>query len=115
MSIAASEAQGTLPSQGDTIMEVNGLFKHFPIRAGFFQRQVAAVKAVDGVTFDVKRGETLGIVGESGCGKSATARLLLRLMDPTDGSIKFEGREIAHAKGGELKALRREMQMIFQD
>src|SRR4051794_5454072 len=115
MSIAAGQLQSGTPTQGDTIMEVDGLFKHFPIRSGFFQRQVGAVKAVDGVSFDVKRGETLGLVGESGCGKSTTARLLLRLMDPTDGSIRFEGREIAHIKGAELKALRREMQMIFQD
>jgi oligopeptide/dipeptide ABC transporter ATP-binding protein len=115
MSVAASEAQGTQPSRGDSIMEIDRLFKHFPIRAGFFQRQVGAVKAVDGVSFDVKRGETLGLVGESGCGKSTTARLLLRLMDPTGGSIRFEGREIANLKGAELKALRREMQMIFQD
>src|SRR3954463_3090556 len=115
MSVAASEAQGTQPSPGDSIMEIDGLFKHFPIRSGFFQRQVGAVKAVDGVSFDVKRGETLGLVGESGCGKSTTARLLLRLMEPTDGSIRFEGKEIAHIKGEELKALRREMQMIFQD
>src|SRR3954453_21685353 len=115
MSIAAGEAQGTARPQGDSIMEIEGLFKHFPIRSGFFARQVGAVKAVDGVSFDVKRGETLGLVGESGCGKSTTARLLLRLMDPTDGSIRFEGQEIAHIKGAELKALRREMQMIFQD
>src|SRR4051812_20522532 len=115
MSVAASEAQSTQPSRGDSIMEIDRLVKHFPIRAGFFQRQVGAVKAVDGVSFDVKRGETLGLVGESGCGKSTTARLLLRLMDPTGGSIRFEGREIANLKGAELKALRREMQMIFQD
>jgi peptide/nickel transport system ATP-binding protein len=102
-------------SSPDRIMEVEGLFKHFPIHAGFFRRQVGAVKAVDGVSFDVLRGETLGLVGESGCGKSTTARLLLRLMEPTNGSIRFEGREIAGAKGAELKALRREMQMIFQD
>jgi oligopeptide/dipeptide ABC transporter ATP-binding protein len=99
----------------DTIMEVDGLYKHFPIHAGFFRKQVGAVKAVDGVSFDVQRGETLGLVGESGCGKSTTARLMLRLMEPTEGSIKFEGREIAGARGKELKALRREMQMIFQD
>src|SRR3954453_9286679 len=115
MSVAASEAQGTQPVPGEKLMEVRDLFKHFPIRSGFFQRQVGAVKAVDGVSFDVRRGETLGLVGESGCGKSTTARLLLRLMDPTGGSIRFEGREIAHIKGAELKALRREMQMIFQD
>src|SRR3954469_15193397 len=115
MSVAAGELRSGTPAQGDSIMEIDGLVKHFPIRAGFFQRQVGAVQAVDGISFDVKRGETLGLVGESGCGKSTTARLLLRLMDPTDGSIKFEGREIAHIKGEELKALRREMQMIFQD
>src|SRR4051812_44403033 len=102
-------------SAGDKIMEVDGLFKHFPIQAGFFRKQVGAVKAVDGISFDVLQGETLGLVGESGCGKSTTARLLLRLMEPTGGSIKFEGREIGNIKGDELKALRREMQMIFQD
>src|SRR3954470_22245706 len=91
---------------GDAIMEVRDLVKHFPIRAGFLSRQVGAVQAVDGVSFDVLRGETLGLVGESGCGKSTTARLLLRLIDPTSGSIKFEGREIAYLKGAELKALR---------
>ena len=96
-------------------MQVRDLVKHFPIHAGFFRRQVGAVQAVDGVSFDVLRGETLGIVGESGCGKSTTARLLLRLMEPTAGSISFEGEEIAYIKGAELKALRREMQMIFQD
>src|SRR3954454_21932903 len=115
MSSAAGQVELSKRGAGETIMEVDGLFKHFPIRSGFFQRQVGAVKAVDGVSFDVLRGETLGIVGESGCGKSTTARLLLRLMEPTDGSIRFEGREIAHIKGAELKALRREMQMIFQD
>lgn len=115
MSVAASEATGATPVAGEKIMEVDGLYKHFPIHAGFFRRQVGAVKAVDGISFDVLRGETLGLVGESGCGKSTTARLLLRLMEPTEGSIKFEGREIADVKGAELKALRREMQMIFQD
>jgi peptide/nickel transport system ATP-binding protein/oligopeptide transport system ATP-binding protein len=115
MSVPASEATGKHPGAGEKIMEVDGLFKHFPIHAGFFRKQVGAVKAVDGISFDVRRGETLGLVGESGCGKSTTARLLLRLMQPTEGSIKFEGREIAGARGAELKALRRELQMIFQD
>jgi oligopeptide/dipeptide ABC transporter ATP-binding protein len=115
MSVPAGEAQKAHPGAGEKIMEVDGLVKHFPIRAGFLQRQVGAVQAVDGISFDVMRGETLGIVGESGCGKSTTARLLLRLMEPTAGSIRFEGQEIAHIKGAELKALRREMQMIFQD
>jgi peptide/nickel transport system ATP-binding protein/oligopeptide transport system ATP-binding protein len=103
------------PRAGETIMEVRDLVKHFPIRAGLLQRQVGAVRAVDGVSFDVLRGETLGLVGESGCGKSTTARLLLRLMDPTSGSIKYQGEEIADLKTGQLKRLRREMQMIFQD
>ena len=80
-----------------------------------FQKQIGAVKAVDGVSFEVKRGETLGIVGETGCGKSTTARLLVRLMDPTSGSILFEGQDIAAAKKGDLKALHREVQMVFQD
>jgi peptide/nickel transport system ATP-binding protein/oligopeptide transport system ATP-binding protein len=115
MSVAASEVEASGPRVGEPIMEVRDLVKHFPIRSGFFGRQVAAVQAVDGVSFDVLRGETLGLVGESGCGKSTTARLLLRLMAPTSGSIRFEGREIANLKGAPLKALRREMQMIFQD
>jgi peptide/nickel transport system ATP-binding protein len=106
------EPQG---SPGEALMEVRDLVKHFPIRKGLLQRQVGAVRAVDGVSFDVKRGETLGLVGESGCGKSTTARLLLRLIDPSSGSIKFQGEEIATLKGSRLKDLRREMQMIFQD
>jgi peptide/nickel transport system ATP-binding protein len=100
---------------GEPLMEVRDLVKHFPIRKGLLQRQVGAVRAVDGVSFDVMRGETLGIVGESGCGKSTTARLILRLMEPTSGSIRFEGEEIGNAGGSRLKELRRGMQMIFQD
>jgi peptide/nickel transport system ATP-binding protein/oligopeptide transport system ATP-binding protein len=108
---AASQPQG-----GDTLMEVRDLVKHFPLTKGIiFQRKVGAVQAVDGISFDVRRGETLGLVGESGCGKSTTARLLLRLMDPTSGSIKFEGEEIANVTGSHLKTLRQDMQMIFQD
>jgi peptide/nickel transport system ATP-binding protein/oligopeptide transport system ATP-binding protein len=98
------------------LIEVRDLVKHFPIKKGLiFQRQIGAVKAVDGVSFDVEQGETLGIVGETGCGKSTTARLLCRLMDPTSGSIIFDGREVASQKGEELKALHRDMQMVFQD
>ena len=82
------------------LIEVRDLVKHFPIKRGvIFQRQIGAVKAVDGVCFDVKQGETLGIVGETGCGKSTTARLLCRLMDPTSGSIMFDGREVGAAEG----------------
>ncbi|MEO6496084.1 MAG: dipeptide/oligopeptide/nickel ABC transporter ATP-binding protein, partial [Solirubrobacteraceae bacterium] len=99
----------------ETLIEVRDLVKHFPIRAGLLQRQVGAVQAVDGVSFDVYRGETLGLVGESGCGKSTTARLLTRLIDPTAGSITFAGRDIASMSRRELKPLRRDMQMVFQD
>ena len=98
------------------LVEVKDLVKHFPIKRGIiFQRQIGAVKAVDGVSFDVQQGETLGIVGETGCGKSTTARLLCRLMDPTSGTITFEGENIAAHKGDALKALHRQMQMVFQD
>src|SRR3954449_3309953 len=107
----SADAQARRP-----LVEVRDLVKHFPITQGIIRQvQVGAVHAVDGVSFDVLEGETLGIVGESGCGKSTTARLIMRLMDPTSGSIKFDGREIAGIQGAELKALRREMQMIFQD
>ncbi|MBV8986992.1 MAG: dipeptide ABC transporter ATP-binding protein [Solirubrobacterales bacterium] len=98
------------------LVEVRNLVKHFPIRRGvIFQRQVGEVKAVDGVSFDVMRGETLGLVGETGCGKSTTARLIVRLLDPTSGEVRFDGEEISARKGEGLKALHREMQMIFQD
>ena len=98
------------------LVEVRDLVKHFPISQGvIFQRQVGAVHAVDGVSFDVNEGETLGLVGESGCGKSTTARLILRLLDPTSGEIRFEGEDIAQSRRAELKPLRRKMQMIFQD
>jgi peptide/nickel transport system ATP-binding protein len=101
---------------GEPLVEVRDLVKHFPLTKGvLLQRNVGAVKAIDGISFDVRQGETLGIVGESGCGKSTTARVILRLMDPTSGSIKFAGQEISQARGSELKALRRDMQMIFQD
>ena len=98
------------------LLEVRDLTKHFPIKRGvILQKQVGAVKAVDGITFDVKQGETLGIVGETGCGKSTTARLLCRLMDPTSGTITFDGRDVGAQKGDALKALHRDMQMVFQD
>jgi peptide/nickel transport system ATP-binding protein/oligopeptide transport system ATP-binding protein len=105
-----------MSTSNGAIMEIRDLVKHFPIRQGVvFQRQVGAVKAVDGVSFDILRGETLGIVGETGCGKSTTARLLVRLLDPTSGEVRFEGEDIAGRKGAGLKELHREMQMIFQD
>ncbi|WSG19390.1 dipeptide ABC transporter ATP-binding protein [Nonomuraea sp. NBC_01738] len=89
--------------------------KHFPVTKGLFKRQVGAVKAVDGISFDVFKGETLGLVGESGCGKSTTGRLVTRLLEPTGGKIMFEGEDISHMSQGKLRPRRRDMQMIFQD
>jgi oligopeptide/dipeptide ABC transporter ATP-binding protein len=98
------------------LIEVRNLVKHFPITRGIiFQKQTGAVKAVDDISFEVKRGETLGIVGETGCGKSTTARLLVRLLDPTSGTIMFEGHNIVTADREDLKGLHRQAQMVFQD
>jgi peptide/nickel transport system ATP-binding protein/oligopeptide transport system ATP-binding protein len=98
------------------LVEVRDLVKHFPLTRGIvIQRKIGAVRAVDGVSFDIERGETLGIVGETGCGKSTTARLLMRLLQSTSGEIRFDGEDITRIKGAHLKAIRREMQMIFQD
>jgi oligopeptide/dipeptide ABC transporter ATP-binding protein len=98
------------------LIEVRDLVKHFPLTRGIIlQKQVGAVKAVDGISLDVNEGETLGLVGESGCGKSTTARMITRLLEPTSGSIVYRGEEIAHKTRRELKPLRRDMQMIFQD
>jgi len=103
-------------ADGSSLIEVRDLVKHFPITRGIvFQKQIGAVKAVDGVSFEVRRGETLGLVGETGCGKSTTARLIVRLLDPTGGQVLYEGEDIAKRKGESLKALHREMQMVFQD
>jgi len=104
------------PGSAEPLVQVRGLVKHFPLTRGLLiQRKVGAVQAVDGVSFDVRRGETLGIVGETGCGKSTTARLIMRLLDPTAGEVRFEGQDITALTGSRLKAIRREMQMIFQD
>jgi oligopeptide transport system ATP-binding protein len=97
------------------LIEVHDLVKHFPIRGGLFQRTVARVQAVDGVNLKIRRGETLGLVGESGCGKTTVGRLILRLIEPTSGSIRFDGADITRIKGGSLKQLRRRMQIVFQD
>jgi oligopeptide/dipeptide ABC transporter ATP-binding protein len=103
-------------ASGTPLLEARDLVKHFPITRGILiQRKIGAVQAVDGVSLQIKQGETLGLVGETGCGKSTTARLLVRLLNPTSGQILFEGEDITKRKGGNLKVLRREMQMIFQD
>jgi oligopeptide/dipeptide ABC transporter ATP-binding protein len=97
------------------LLSVRNLRKEFPIKKGVLARQVGAVKAVNDVSFDVARGETLGVVGESGCGKTTTGRAILRLIEPTSGEIRFEGRDVRSMGTSELRALRREMQIIFQD
>jgi oligopeptide/dipeptide ABC transporter ATP-binding protein len=116
---AQRSQRAVAPGAGEAdepLVEVRDLVKHFPITRGIvLQRRVGAVKAVDGVSFDVRRGETLGIVGETGCGKTTTARLIMRLLDSTSGLVRFEGRDITSLKGAALKAVRRDMQMIFQD
>ena len=100
----------------ESILEVRDLVKYFPLTQGVvFKRQIGAIKAVDGVSFDLHRGETLGIVGESGCGKSTLAKLLMALERPTSGSVRVNGRDIAKARGGELKRMRRNIQMVMQD
>ncbi len=97
------------------LLSVEGLKKYFPVRGGLLNRQVATVQAVDDVSFSVRKGETLGIVGESGCGKSTTARLLMRLMDPDSGSIVFDGDPVGERAGITVNEMRRQMQMVFQD
>lgn len=99
----------------DALLTVNRLEKFFPIRRGVLSRVVANVKAVDDVSFDVAEGETLGLVGESGCGKTTAGRTILRLLDPTGGSVHFDGRDVATAQGDSLRRLRRDMQIVFQD
>ncbi|MHC1782592.1 MAG: ABC transporter ATP-binding protein [Anaerolineaceae bacterium] len=107
----------TAAGSGDrkTMIEVRNLKKYFPVKGGILQRIVAWVQALDDVSFDIKEGETLGMVGESGCGKTTVGRTMLRLVEPTAGHVKYEGRDIFTMKADELKAMRRNMQIIFQD
>ena len=99
----------------EDLLVVTDLQKHVPIRRGLLQRQVGAVQAVDGLSFTVRKGETFSLVGESGCGKTTTGRMLTRLIEPTGGTILFEGRDITHLSAGKMRPLRRDVQMIFQD
>ena len=103
-------------TNGAPLVEVEDLVKRFPITKGvIFQRQIGSVHAVESVSFSIRKGETLGLVGESGCGKTTTGRLVTRLLEPTEGTVRFDGRDISHLGSGALRPLRREMQMIFQD
>jgi len=104
------------PSDSDVLVEVKNLKMYFPVTSGIiFQKKVADIKAVDGVTFQIKKGETLGLVGESGCGKTTTGRCLLQLYEPTEGEVKFNGTELTQLKTSEMRQMRRQMQIIFQD
>ncbi|MFH8520210.1 ABC transporter ATP-binding protein [Streptomyces gelaticus] len=120
MDVPAQRSAGQGARTGDTasgevLLKVTGLQKHFPIKKGLLQRNAGAVKAVDGLDFEVRSGETLGVVGESGCGKSTMGRLITRLLEPTAGKIEFEGKDITHLGVGGMRPMRRDMQMIFQD
>ena len=116
----AHSAQPTQPTRNRPLLSIEGLSKHFPVSTGLFQRDRSFVHAVDGVSFQLSRGESFGLVGESGCGKTTTGKLLIRLADPTGGRIMFDDGEeeptdIATLNGKSLKAFRRKAQMIFQD
>src|SRR4029453_10349745 len=105
-----------MQTTGDELLVVDNVRKYFPITRGIiFQKEIASVKAVDGVTFSIKPGETLGIVGESGCGKSTLARCIIRLLETTAGKVWFEGRDITRLSRANMRPIRREMTMIFQD
>src|SRR5680860_588294 len=120
MSAAVAQQQNT-PSadaqhDGEPLLDVQDLVMHFPLTRGIiFQRKVGAVQAVDGISFDVKPGETLGLVGESGCGKSTTGRAILQLYKPTGGEVIFKGKDLTKLNGGDMRKMRRHLQMIFQD
>jgi oligopeptide transport system ATP-binding protein len=112
----STAAGGAAFTAGDYVVRIDGLKVHFPITSGIvIQHKIGAVRAVDGVSFDIRKGETLGLVGESGCGKSTTGRAILQLIKPTEGHVLYEGADLARLRGGALRRQRRQMQMIFQD
>ena len=115
MSTATTTTSAARSTGGDVIIEAKDLVKHYPIKGGVLRRTVGHVKAVDGVSFELRRGETLGIVGESGCGKSTLGRLLMRLEDPTSGTVTFDGLEMYEQSGSAMRKLRRDIQIVFQD
>ncbi len=116
MAVATKPEPTTRTATDEILLDVRDLVMHFPLTQGIvFQRKVGAVRAVDGVSFHIKRGETLGLVGESGCGKSTTGRAILQLYKPTSGEVHFEGQDLTRLKGEQMRRMRRKVQMIFQD
>lgn len=115
MSVNPITDQAKASDDAETLLEINNLQKHFAIQSGVLKKTVGHVKAVDGVSLSIKKGETFGLVGESGCGKSTAGRTIIRLYEPTDGQVIFDGQDITHAPERELSHLRRNMQMVFQD
>jgi peptide/nickel transport system ATP-binding protein/oligopeptide transport system ATP-binding protein len=113
--VTMQNAAASMENKENVLVDVQHLVKYFPVRAGLLQRVVNQVKAVDDVSFFVRKGETLGMVGESGCGKTTVGRTMIRLIEPTGGSVKFDNKDVFTLKANELKVVRRDMQIIFQD
>lgn len=113
--MSTSMKQQTTGADAASLLEVRNLKTYYPIKGGFFRRTVGHVKAVDNISFEIKKGETLGLVGESGCGKSTAGRTILRLLNATEGQVIFEGRDITKLRGEKLRDIRKDLQMVFQD